>query len=87
MKTESYSSETLLNYLKINQIATIDELKNVLNTQSRMTIFRKLKTLDYISSRSHSGKYYSLKEIAEYNKYGIWLHGEIIFSKGCGSFK
>ncbi len=46
-----------------------------------MTVFRKLKILDYISSCSHSGKYYSLKEIAEYNKYGIWLHGEIIFSK------
>jgi len=81
MKQELYSSETLSNYLKNNKIATVDELKNVLKTQSRMTVFRKLKPLDYISSCSHSGKYYSLKEIAEYNKYGIWLHGEILFSR------
>jgi len=81
MKKESYSSEALLNYLKNKKIATIDELKIVLKTQSRMTVFRKLKTLDYISSCSHSGKYYSLKEIAEYNKSGIWLHGGILFSK------
>jgi DNA-binding transcriptional regulator YhcF (GntR family) len=81
MKKESYSSETLSNYLKNKKIATIDELKDTLKTQSRMTVFRNLKKLGYISSCSHSGKYYSLKEIAEYNKYGIWLHGEILFSK------
>ena len=81
MKTESYSSKVLLNYLKTNKIATLEQLKNILKTQSRTTVFRKLKTLDYVSSCSHSGKYYSLKEVAEYNKYGIWLQGEIIFSK------
>lgn len=81
MKKESYSSETLSNYLKNKKIATIDELKNTLKTQSGMTVFRNIKKLGYISSCSHSGKYYSLKEIAEYNKYGIWLHGDILFSK------
>jgi len=46
-----------------------------------MTVFRKLTALDYISSYSHSGKYYSLKRIARYNKYGIWSHEGASFSR------
>ncbi|HPG30463.1 MAG TPA: hypothetical protein PLQ81_06720 [bacterium] len=39
----------------------------------KMTIFRKLKELSYITSYSHAGKYYTLNEIAKYNENGIWL--------------
>jgi hypothetical protein len=46
-----------------------------------MTVFRKLSMLGYISSYSHSGKYYSLKRIARYNKYGIWSYKSALFSK------
>lgn len=60
---------------------TIDELKITLRTQCRMTVFRKLSMLGYISSYSHSGKYYSLKRIARYNKYGIWSYQSALFSK------
>jgi hypothetical protein len=60
---------------------TIDELKSTLRTQCRMTAFRKLSMLGYISSYSHSGKYYSLKRIARYNKYGIWSYKSALFSK------
>ena len=60
---------------------TLNELKKILNTQCRMTVFRKLSTLDYISSYSHSGKYYSLEKIARYNKYGIWSYKSALFSK------
>jgi hypothetical protein len=60
---------------------TIDDLKNTLRTQCRMTVFRKLSMLGYISSYSHSGKYYSLKRIARYNKYGIWSYKSALFSK------
>ena len=36
--------------------------------------------LGYISSYSHSGKYYSLKRIARYNTYGIWSCQSAFFS-------
>lgn len=71
----------LLKYMNEMRIATMDELKNLLKTRSRMTVFRKLKILDYISSYSHKGKYYSLNDIAEYDKYGVWRYESVSFSK------
>jgi hypothetical protein len=79
-KTES-SFDIVLDYLNNNKIATIEQLKIMLKTSSRMTVFRKLAKLDYLSSCSHSGKFYSLKKTARFNKYGIWRHELVLFSK------
>ncbi len=81
MKNKSIDSELLLSILNDKKIMTISELKISLKTQCRMTVFRKLSLLGYISSYSHSGKYYSLKRIARYNKYGIWSYKSALFSK------
>ena len=75
------AEETLLKYLNNCKISTMDEIKSVLSTQSRMTVFRRLRKLDYISSCSHRGKYYSLKRIAKHGKYGLWIHKSVLFSK------
>ena len=58
MTTILNAKEILLTYLNNYKIATMDAIKGVLNTQSRMTVFRRLSKLDYISSCSHRGKYY-----------------------------
>jgi hypothetical protein len=81
MKNISIDSELLLTFLNNSKIMTVAELKSTLTTQCRMTVFRKLSMLGYISSYSHSGKYYSLKRIARYNKYGIWSYQSALFSK------
>ena len=81
MTTILDTKETLLTYLNNYKIATMDEIKAALNTQSRMTVFRRLSKLDYISSCSHRGKYYSLKRIAKYSEYGLWIHKSVLFSK------
>ena len=75
------SSDSLLKYLAKRKMAVLEELKKLLKTQSRTTVFRKLKKLDYISSCSHKGKYYSLDAIAKYNDYGVWQHKSVTFSK------
>ena len=64
-----------------NRIATLSELKVVLNTRSTMTVFRKLKELDYLSSYSHRGKYYTLFEIADFDALGLWSHHSVWFSE------
>ena len=81
MTTILNAKEILLKYLNNYRIATMDEIKAALNTQSRMTVFRRLRKLDYISSCSHRGKYYSLKRIAKYSEYGLWIHKAVLFSK------
>ncbi|RKX68243.1 hypothetical protein DRP43_05995 [candidate division TA06 bacterium] len=62
-------------------VLSIEDLKNVLQTNSRMTVFRKLKQLPYKSSYSHCGRYYTLDSIAKYNDMGIWTYNQIYFSQ------
>ncbi len=81
MKRLNKSADILQKFLNKNKIATIEEIKKILSTQSRMTAFRRLTELNYISSCSHSGKYYSLKRIPRYNKYGLWQFNSVLFSK------
>ena len=57
------------------------EIKNVLGTQSTMTVFRKLKQLSYLSSYSHRGKFYTLKDIAQFNEKGLWFFRDVRFSE------
>lgn len=81
MASQKIDKSKLQKLLKDNKIATLPELKTALNTNSTMTIFRKLKELEYISSYSHRGKYYSLFDIADFDHYGIWSHQSVWFSK------
>lgn len=81
MRKNTLESEALLTALKTKKIMPMAELKNTLGSQCRMTVLRKMGELDYITSYSHSGRYYSLKRIARYNRHGIWLCQSAMFSK------
>ena len=81
MKTTSLHSIKLKKLLQSKKVATIAELKKALGTNTSMTVFRKLNELDYISSCSHSGKFYSLRRIAKFNDQGLWFYKKILFSK------
>jgi len=72
---------TLNSLLFDKKIATLETLKAELNTQSTMTVYRKLKTLGYLSSYSHRGRYYTLKDIAEFDHLGLWSYHSVWFSK------
>ncbi len=73
--------EPLLNAIDQKKILTMDELKNILGTRSRTTVFRKLKEFNYITSYSHSGKFYSLKRTAKFSNLGLWSINSVSFSK------
>ena len=81
MNKKSNTTKALLNYLKEKVVVTTNELKEFLSTSSRMTVFRKITKLEYISSCSHKGKYYCLKKSARFNKYGLWSYKSVLFSK------
>src|SRR5712691_2802021 len=53
-------------------VATLDEMKQSLGTPVGLTVFRKLKPLDYLTSYSHRGRYYTLREIARFDDHGLW---------------
>ena len=80
MKNSNELKEKLILIFHQKKVMTMTEIKTVLNTNSRMTAHRKLSTVDYISSYSHAGKYYSLNLIAKYNRSGLWEFNGIYFS-------
>lgn len=81
MDTKNAGAQIVKQYLKLHKIGKLDDLKKELSTNSTMTVFRKLKSLGYLSSYSHRGKYYTLKSIAEFDENGLWSSNSKWFSK------
>lgn len=81
MKTQQYLLEDFSIYFKRHKIATLDQLKKALGNPQQRTIFRKLKSLDYLSSYSHRGMYYTLQSITVFNDDGLWSYRSVWFSR------
>ena len=80
MRTISLLRERLVDIFKRQKTATMEQLKEALGSQSSMTVHRKLKQLEYLSSCSHSGKYYTLKHIPQFDQLGLWFYDSVLFS-------
>ena len=81
MRPVSYRSEDLRSLLGRLQIATLDDMKQSLGTPVDVTVFRKLKPLDYLTSYSHRGRYYTLRDIARFDDLGLWSQADVWFSR------
>jgi hypothetical protein len=81
MRAASFLPYALRESLLGSKIATLDELKQALGTPVDVTVFRKLKLLDYLTSYSHRGRYYTLREIARFDADGLWSHDSVWFSR------
>src|SRR5438093_3520270 len=81
MRPTSFRPDALRALLLRNKIATLDDLKRALGTSVDITVFRKLKSLDYLSSYSHRGRFYTLREIVLFDDHGLWSRAEVWFSR------
>ncbi|MGH9304819.1 MAG: hypothetical protein ACRDZ5_10465 [Acidimicrobiales bacterium] len=81
MRPASYHAEALISLLRQRKIATMDDLKQALGTGADATVFRKLAGLDYKTSYSHRGRYYTLDEIARFDDLGLWSFRSVWFSR------
>ena len=81
MRSLSFDPEILRKHLLRHKIATLPELKEALGATASLTVFRKLKLLDYLSSYTHRGRFYSLGEIARFDDAGLWSHDAVWFSR------
>ena len=80
MRSIQFHVEALDTLLRKNKIATIAELMAALGTNARRTVFRKLNALNYRTSYSHRGRYYTLDRVAKFNALGLWSYGDVWFS-------
>jgi hypothetical protein len=81
MRPERYDPEALIAMLRQQKIATMGDLKEALGTSADATVFRKLAELDYRTSYSHRGRYYTLDEIAVFDELGLWSFRQVWFSR------
>src|SRR5688572_31229440 len=81
MRSLSFDPQILRKHLLRHKIATLPELKEALGTNAGLTVFRKLKLLDYLSSYTHRGRYYALRESARFDDAGLWSHEAVWFSR------
>jgi hypothetical protein len=75
------SRKVLLKMFRKNYIVNLDQLFHVLDTQSRMSVFRRLKPLGYLTSFTDAGCYYTLKDIAKFDTFGLWFYQGVGFSR------
>lgn len=81
MARDQFLAETVRAFLHRARVATLDDLKEALGTTGTMTVFRKLRALGYLSSYSHRGKYYTLRDLPEFDEQGLWGWHAVWFSR------
>jgi hypothetical protein len=75
------SAKTLRSQFRRTVVADIGELFVILKTQSRMSVFRRLREVGYRSSYTHAGRYYTLLDIPRFDERGLWFHQDVGFSR------
>jgi hypothetical protein len=81
MRPLSFDPHILRKHLLQHKIATLPDLKQALGATANLTVFRKLKLLNYLSSYTHRGRYYALRESAHFDDAGLWSHDAVWFSR------
>lgn len=69
-----------INTFNFKKVLTVAELSKILQC-SEITVHRRLKEWDALTSYNKNGRYYTIRSIPEFDKNGIWQHQDIYFSK------
>jgi hypothetical protein len=80
------AQKKLENFIKSRRVVQMRDLFEVVQSTSRMTVFRRLSGIEYLCSYTHAGRYYTLFDIARFDSDGIWFYDDIGFSQN-GSLK
>lgn len=86
MLSPADSQQALSKLFRQQRIVTLETLCTLLRTSSRMSVFRRLSLLGYLTSYSHTGRYYTQADIPEFDANGLWQHQGVFFSR-YGSLK
>ena len=80
------SRQALTRLFQRQCVADLATLSAALQTSSRMSVFRRLSALGYLSSYSHAGRYYTLRDLPPFDRDGLWQYQGVCFSRD-GSLK
>ncbi len=75
------SAQVLLDLMKVKPVVEFQDILRALDGASSSTAFRYLQQVPYRSSYNHNGRYYTLYEPSQYDRFGLLHHGDIYFSR------
>lgn len=75
------ASPNLRSLFRKTPVMSMPQLEQALAPRSRRSLFRDLDALGYLSSYSHTGRYYTLLSVPEFDADGIWRHQGVGFSR------
>jgi hypothetical protein len=81
MLKKDTAHEALRQVFRRQPVALLDDLFAVLRTRSRMSVFRRLKEVGYLSSFTHTGRYYTLADTPRFDEKGLWFVDDVGFSR------
>jgi hypothetical protein len=74
------AKKALATLFRRQPVVDLATLCRTLDTNSRMSVFRRLKETGYRSSYTHRGAYYTLTDVPDFDEYGLWFHQGVGFS-------
>jgi len=86
MKSKSEREKKVKRLFNKSKVVTIDDLKNVLDTDFFKTVFRYLKEIGYLSSYNNAGRFYTMPHTPRFDEYGLW-HCEVASFSKFGTLK
>lgn len=79
---DTHEAKTALHKLfQRTPIVELQELYRTLKTSSRMSVFRRMKDVGYLSSYTHTCRYYTLRDIPQFDSFGLWHYRNVGFSR------
>lgn len=75
------SVQRVVRLLKRRKVADMKTLRDALGGRSRRSVFRDLEAIGYLTSYSHTGRYYTLEDIPQFDELGLWFYRDIGFSR------
>ena len=81
MLDTSASKTALRNLFRRTPVVELPALCAALKTRTYMSVFRRLTLMGYLSSYTHRGRYYTLREIPQFDEFGLWHHGSVGFCR------
>lgn len=75
------ASPDLPDLFRKTPVMTMPQLEQAVGPRSRRSLFRDLSSVGYVSSYSHTGRYYTLSAVADFDADGLWRYQGIGFSR------
>ena len=72
--------QKVIGWLRTTTVATMKQIRHQFQI-SHMTVVRALKKFGYYASYNYNAAYYVLRDVPEFDDWGLWAYREIRFSR------